>query len=176
MSHDNHRKKQTMKKVSFLGSYIAAIVAANAMTNALGLVSVLGLTVTAGTFVAGAALIIRDGVQNVGGKTFVFIAVGVGAILSAATSNPHLALASGLAFAASEIVDFAVYSPLRKRNMPLAILSSSIVAAPIDTVLFLHLAGFGLTGAAIVGQFVIKTALAAAVAGGLAWRFTSRGV
>jgi hypothetical protein len=37
-----------------------------------------------------------------------------------------------------------------------AVLVSNVVAAPIDTVLFLALAGFGVTVAAVVGQFLAK--------------------
>jgi hypothetical protein len=163
-----------MKKIAAFVAYIASIVAANALTNAFGLVTIVGLTVTAGTFVAGTALILRDAVQESSSKVFVFVAITAGAVLSAATSTPALAIASALAFAASELVDLAVYTPLSRKNVPIAVLASSVVSAPVDTILFLHLAGFGVTTNAVLGQFVVKTMLAVFVAVGLSWRSISR--
>jgi uncharacterized PurR-regulated membrane protein YhhQ (DUF165 family) len=157
---------------AYLLGYIASIVLANVATSKLGLVTVVGLTVTAGTFLAGAALVLRDGVQNASGKRIVMFAIAVGALVSAATSSPALAVASGLAFLVSEFVDFAVYTPLRERSLSAAVIASSVAAAPVDTVLFLHLAGFGVTAQAVAGQFVIKTAIAGATALGLSWRST----
>lgn len=156
--------------VMSLTAYIAVIVGANWMTSQFGLVSVVGLTVTAGTFAAGLALVFRDGVQVTLGRWVVLAAIAAGAILSSITSSPALAVASGIAFAASELVDFAVFTPLLKRSLPLAVITSSVVSAPVDTVLFLHLAGFDVTWSAIAGQFVVKTAIALLAAGWLARR------
>jgi hypothetical protein len=47
---------------------------------------------------------------------------------------------------------------------------SSAVAAPLDTVVFLALAGFPVTLGTVAGQWVVKVGLAVAVAAGLAWR------
>ena len=154
--------------------YIATIVAANYATSTYGLVAILGLTVTAGTYFAGAALIARDFIQRDLGKPVVLAAIGAGALLSAVTSSPALAVASGLAFLTSELVDLAVYTPLSRRNLAAAILASSIVSAPVDTILFLHLAGFPVTPGAVAGQFAVKTALAALAALGMTWRSTSQ--
>lgn len=155
--------------------YILCIVAANWATNRFGLIPFFGLAVTAGTFFAGAALVLRDGVQTALGKKAVIVAILIGAALSYFTSSEMLALASGLAFLVSEGVDFAVFTPLRAKYLPMAVLLSSVVAAPVDTVLFLYLAGFGVTWEAVLGQFLVKTLLAAAVAWRLA-RSTSPAV
>jgi hypothetical protein len=40
----------------------------------------------------------------------------------------------------------------------------------VDTVLFLYISGFGVTWQAVLGQFIVKTALAGAVAGWMLWR------
>ncbi len=50
----------------------------------------------------------------------------------------------------------AVYSPLRARRWAVAVLASNTVGAAADTVLFLLLAGFPVTGPAIAGQLVGK--------------------
>ena len=161
--------KRTAAILSLVG-YIGVIVAANWLTATFGLVSFIGITVTAGTFAAGAALILRDAVQVELGKSVVLAAIVAGAVISAATSTPAIAVASGIAFLVSEVVDFAVFSPLRNRNIAAAVLASSIVSAPVDTVLFLHIAGFGVTWDAVWGQFVVKTVLALIVATWLTYR------
>lgn len=163
-----------MKKIAFAVAYISSIIAANVATETFGLVSIIGITVTAGTFLAGAVLVLRDGLQEVTDKKFVLVSIVVGAVISAATSNPSLALASCLAFFASELVDFFIYTPLRKRSLPLAVIGSSVASAPIDTILFLQLAGFGVTTEAVIGQFIVKTIIAAIAAAGLSWRSISR--
>ncbi len=148
-------------------AYAAAIIGANLLTSMFGLVplGVGGLAVTAGTFAAGAALIARDWVHAVGGRALALCTVLLGALLSWAVASPALAVASGVAFAVSELVDLSVYSPLRTRSVPLAVVASSVVAAPVDTVLFLWLAGFGVTWQAVLGQFLVKTAMALLAAG-----------
>lgn len=160
-----------MRRVAWLAAYVASIVAANWMTATFGLVPIgLGLAVTAGTFAAGFALVGRDGVQVTSGKAWALAAIVVGSVLSAITSSPALALASGLAFLISELVDFTVFTPLRSRSLPTAVVVSSVVSAPVDTVLFLHLAGFGVTWQAVLGQFIVKTAIALVAAAWIARR------
>ena len=59
-----------------IAGYVASIVAANWMTSTLGLVPIgFGLLVTAGTFAAGAALVLRDAVQQTTGKRTVIAAI-----------------------------------------------------------------------------------------------------
>jgi uncharacterized PurR-regulated membrane protein YhhQ (DUF165 family) len=155
-------------KIVAIAAYIGSIVAANSLTSTFGLVPIgFGLLVTAGTFAAGFALVARDFVQESSGKLAVVAAIAVGAGISYFTSSPMLALASGLAFLVSEVVDLSVFTPLRGRSLPGAVVVSSIVSAPVDTLLFLHIAGFPVTWEAVVGQFAVKTAIALAVAGGL---------
>ena len=159
------------KAIAALVGYIGVIVAANAMTNTFGLVPIgFGLLVTAGTFAAGAALILRDAVQVEAGKAWVLVAIAAGVALSYFLSSPALAVASGIAFAASELADFGVFTPLRDRSLPTAVLASSVISAPIDTVLFLWIAGFGVTWQAVLGQFLVKTFMALIVAAWIAWR------
>lgn len=154
-----------MNRVLALAAYIGSIVAANWMTVTFGLVPIgFGLLVTAGTFAAGVALLARDWVQTTSGRLVAVGAIVVGAALSYFIADPFIALASGLAFLVSELVDLGVFTRLRERSLPGAVLLSSVVAAPVDTVLFLWLAGFGVTWQAVLGQFIVKTGLALAVA------------
>lgn len=159
------------RAAAWLAAYIGSIVLANWMTSTFGLVAIgFGLAVTAGTFAAGAALILRDGVQVVAGKRWSLLAIVVGAALSYVTSDPFVALASGIAFLTSELVDFGVFTPMRRRNLAAAVLVSSVVSTPVDTVLFLHIAGFDLTWQAVLGQFIVKTGMALIAAALISWR------
>lgn len=156
--------RKTLAVLAIAG-YIGTIVAANWMTATFGLVPIgFGLAVTAGTFAAGAALMLRDAVQVEAGKLTVLVAVVIGCAVSYIVSDPFIAVASAIAFLASELVDFAVFTPMRGRNLAAAVLVSSIVSAPVDTVLFLHISGFGVTWQAVLGQFIVKTAMAGVVA------------
>lgn len=156
-----------MRAIIVTAAYIGSIVAANWATSTIGLVAVGPLLVTAGTFAAGAALLLRDSIQQATGRrSVVLAAILAGTVVSYLIAPPILALASGLAFAVSELVDWGVFTPAKARmGLPGAVVLSSAVAAPVDTVLFLHLAGFGVTWEAVLGQFVVKTGLALLAAG-----------
>ena len=150
-----------VRKAIWVGGYLATIVLANFMTENFGLVGIgFGLLVSAGTFAAGLALIARDGVQEALSVRWTILIIVVGCVLSILVANPAIAVASGLAFITSEIVDLAVVTPTRKRSITGAIVLSSIISAPVDTVMFLWIAGFPLTLSAVLGQFLVKTALA----------------
>lgn len=145
---------------------VGAAALANYVTAQYGMVGLpFGAAVTAGTFAAGMVLILRDAVHETMGRAGVLMCIAVGAAVSWATSPAMLALASAVAFGLAELLDWAVYSPLRKRGWKRAVLLSSAVAAPLDTAIFLLLAGFPVTVGAIVGQSVIKTLIALIVVG-----------
>ena len=139
-----------------LTAYAGAITAANWLTAHYGMVPVgLGLVTTAGTFAAGAALLLRDTVQDTLGRRWVLAGIGLGAGLTYLTS-PALAIASASAFLAAELADMAVYTPLRRRGWARAVLASGVAGAVVDTLLFLVLAGFPVTVATVGGQLVGK--------------------
>jgi uncharacterized PurR-regulated membrane protein YhhQ (DUF165 family) len=75
-----------------------------------------GLVATAGTYFAGLAFVLRDSVQDAGGRRLVLTLIIAGALLSYLVSDPFIALASGVAFLVSETVDMGIYTPLRKRG------------------------------------------------------------
>jgi uncharacterized PurR-regulated membrane protein YhhQ (DUF165 family) len=152
-----------------LAVYIASIVAANVMTAHFGLVGVgFGLMVTAGTFAAGFALTARDFVNRYGGTRWALVGIAVGIVLSAVLASPALAVASAVAFGAAELVDFAVYRRLVPRNgFVAAVILSNLVSAPIDTVVFLAIAGFPITWQTVVGQLIAKIVWATLVPLGL---------
>lgn len=143
--------------------YVACATAANVITARYGLVHVGPLLVAAGTVTAGLALLLRDWVHDTAGVRAVLVCIAAGTALSAATAGVQLAVASGVAFTVSELVDLAVYAPLRRRTVAGAVLLSNTVGAVADSVLFLALAGFGLSAAAVSGQVAVKVAATVAV-------------
>ena len=138
--------------------YIAAIVAANIVTNHYGLVSVgFSCMVTAGTYCAGFALLARDYVHRYAGVPWVLVGITIGGLVSWITTTPTLALASTVAFVGAELLDLGVFAAIYDRlGMFGGALVSNIVSAPVDTVLFLAIAGFPLTYASVTGQFIGK--------------------
>lgn len=83
------------------------------------------------------------------------------AFLPPGVTPTSVAIASGIAFLASELADLAVYSPLRRRGYVRAALASNIVGTVVDTFLFLWLAGFTIAGV-WQGQVVAKLSVTAA--------------
>ena len=161
------------RRLALAAAYLSTIVAANAAIVALGLVPVgFGLLAPAGVYFAGLALTLRDALQEVTGRRWVLGAILLGAALSALL-GAQLAAASGLAFLLSELADFAVYTPLRRRGWLAAVLASNAVGAVVDSALFLWLA-FG-SLAFLPGQVFGKAwATLAAVACIALWRGARR--
>ncbi len=154
-----------------VGGYVAAVVLANVVTERLGLVPVgFGLLVTSGTYAAGFALLARDFIHRLGGRVWALAAIAFGGAISWALSSPALVLASTVAFVSAEMIDLVIYEPLRRANgFFLGALVSNIVSAPIDTFVFLSLAGFPLTAETVVGQYVGKVLWATALPLALFW-------
>lgn len=99
-----------------------------------------GLMAPSGVLAAGAALVLRDVIQRCLGAGWGLAAIIVGSALSAFLAPPALVAASALAFLLSEIADFAIYTPLQRRRLVLAVLLSSGVGLVIDSLVFLHFA------------------------------------
>ncbi len=104
-----------------------------------------GLMAPSGVLLIGAALALRDAVQEALGRAWVLALVIAGAALSLTVSPPALAIASATAFLLSELLDFAVYDRLRKRMLAWAVLLSGAAGAVVDSLLFSYLA-FGTVG------------------------------
>ena len=108
-----------------------------------------------GVLLAGLALVLRDLVQRRLGKIWSLVAIAIGAVLSWWLAPPALVVASATAFLLSELVDFAVYTPLQERRLILAVVASSMVGLVVDSMVFLYLA-FGSLDF-IAGQIVGKS-------------------
>ncbi|MBW6397911.1 VUT family protein [Roseomonas sp. HJA6] len=99
-----------------------------------------GVMAPSGVLMIGLALVLRDLVQRRLGVGFSAAAVLAGAALSAFLAPPALVLASAVAFLLSEFADLAVYTPLQKRGLVMAVLASSVVGLVVDSIAFLYLA------------------------------------
>lgn len=114
-----------------------------------------GLMAPSGVALIGFALVLRDVVQRCLSKQASLLAIAIGTALSAFIAPPPLLIASMTAFLLSEMADFAVYTPLARRRLVLAVIASSMVGLVVDSVVFLSLA-FGSLDY-LAGQVVGKT-------------------
>ena len=106
-----------MKRLTIAVAYVAGVVAANVLTERLGLIPVgFGLVATAGTYAAAWVLIARNFGQDMLGRRGILALMLLGTALSWWLASPALAVASAVAFGLSEAADMAIYTPLRKRG------------------------------------------------------------
>jgi uncharacterized PurR-regulated membrane protein YhhQ (DUF165 family) len=151
----------------FLAAYIACIPIANWLIQHVGTVCppdgpclipvAPGLMAPSGVLMAGLALVLRDLVQRRLGVAYGLAAIGAGTAISAALAPAPLVVASAVAFLLSELADFAVYTPLQKRGLVLAVAASSFVGLVADSLLFLWLAFGSLEF--LAGQIVGKAVM-----------------
>ena len=150
---------------AYLVAFILTIPAANWMIGNVGAVCPenspclipvgFGIMAPSGVIMVGLALVLRDLVQRRLGKLWALGAIVAGALLSALIAPQALVLASGAAFLVSELADFAVYTPLQKKRLVLAVFMSGVVGLVVDSILFLQLA-FGSLDF-LSGQIIGKT-------------------
>jgi queuosine precursor transporter len=171
--HERHRMNYI---VAIL--FLLTIPAANWMIGNVGtvcvpsgpcLIPVLpGLMAPSGVLLVGVALVLRDRIHHTLGGVWALWMILAGGLLSYLVAPPALVLASTIAFLLSEFADFSVYAPLRKRGLPLAVMTSGVVGAVVDSLLFLFIA-FGSIAYA-PGQIVGKVMASMLVAGFLLTR------
>lgn len=162
---ENLRQRRRLEGLGFLAAYAACIPAANWLIGNVGTTCVPngpclipvapgGLTAPSGVLMIGLALVLRDLVQRRLGVGWAVGAIALGAALSATFAPPSLVVASVAAFVLSEVVDLAVYTPLQRRGLVLAVLASSLAGLVVDSMLFLYLAFGSLTY--LPGQIIGK--------------------
>jgi uncharacterized PurR-regulated membrane protein YhhQ (DUF165 family) len=121
-------------------AYVVSIVAVNIGFVYIPPVPLLGEMFPPMSIIVGLIFILRDFAQReIGHK--VLIAMAIGAVLSYFMANPFVAVASVVAFAISELVDWGVYT-FTKRPLKDRILLSSALGTPVDSAVFLLILGF----------------------------------
>ena len=143
-------KRRNIEGAIFLILFCLTIPAANWMIGHVGTACIAkgpcvvpvapGVMAPSGVLMIGAALVLRDLVQRRLGVEFGIGAILAGAVLSAAVAPAALVVASTAAFQLSEFADFAVYTPLARRRLVLAVMASSAVGLVVDSLVFLWLA------------------------------------
>src|SRR4051812_34218459 len=99
-----------------------------------------GLLAPSGVLTVGAALVLRDVVQRCLRLAWGRAAAPAGTVLSSLGAPTALVLAPGTSFALRELADFAVYTPLQRRQLTLSVAASSVVGLVVDSVAFLTVA------------------------------------
>ena len=149
-------QRRKIEGIAFLLAFTACIPIANWLIGHVGafcvpngpcLIPVApGIDAPSGVLMVGLALVLRD--------LLALIAILAGAVLSAAIAPPQLVMASTVSFAVSELADFAVYTPLQRRQLVLAVFLSSLAGLVADSLLFLWLAfdDFSFLGGQVIGK------------------------
>ncbi len=147
-------KRTKIEGYLYLLAFVGSVPLANWMIQTVGAVCVPdgpclipvapGLMAPSGVLMVGLALVLRDLVQRRLGIFWTTGAILLGAALSAFVAPPALVIASATAFLLSELADFAVYTPLQKDRLILAVVASGAVGLVVDSVIFLQLAFGGL--------------------------------
>ena len=129
-----------LNKFKYSLAYVVSILIVNIGFVYIPPVPLLGEMFPPMSLVVGLIFILRDFAQReIGHK--VLIAMGIGAVLSYFMADPFVAVASVVAFAISELVDWAVYT-FTKRPLKDRILLSSALGTPVDSAVFLLILGF----------------------------------
>ena len=156
-----------MKRIALAAGFVATVIAANWTLETFGMIELplIAWMAPAGVFWAGLGFGLRDALHEAGGSRWVLGCIAVGTAVSwwmsdAVTipgGHTSIALASGTAFACSELADWLIYTPLRERQWVGAVIASNVVGSVIDSALFLTLA-FGAVdamGGQIAGKVVM---------------------
>ena len=148
-------------RYKFLTLYVLLIIAVNYAFTVVPLVKLPDGTLWPPVaLLVGFVFVARDFAQReVGHK--VLLAMLVGVAISYFVADPSVAVASAAAFLVGELVDWAVYT-YTKRPLSQRILLSSLLGAPVDSVIFLGLlsllspVGFvAMSVSKILGAFIV---------------------
>jgi hypothetical protein len=94
-----------------------------------------------------------------------FVGFALAVVLSVWLATPRIAIASGVAFLAAQLIDIGLFNRLRDRAWWVAPLASSVIASAVDTALFFSLA-FACGPVPGLGLSVDQMLAAVGVAGG----------
>lgn len=140
-------------------AYIASILIVNILFSYVPLVPTpIGLLSPVAVLV-GTIFVLRDFTQRSIGHRVLW-GVAIGAVLSYLLADPFVATASVLAFVASELSDWGMYT-ITKKPFYQRVWISSLVATPIDTLVFLLVINQMLPGTFIL--MVISKLIASAI-------------
>lgn len=147
-------------------AFIGTVYGANWALKTFGVLDVFGVAVPAGVLFAGVAFTLRDITHRFYGRWVCLAAILIGSALAYVLEDvAKFAIASAVAFSASEVMDLVVYERLRRVSWLSAVVASNTVGAIADSAIFLFLAFGSLSF--IAGQILGKVAMTLPV---LLWR------
>ncbi|MES2984747.1 MAG: VUT family protein [Pseudomonadota bacterium] len=94
--------------------------------------------------VTGLVLVFRDFAQREV-HHYIILPLMIGIGISYFMAPPAIALASGMAFAASELIDYVIFT-VSKRPFSSRVMLSTMLSAPVDSALFLIIADIAVPG------------------------------
>lgn len=153
------------KKWLFGYGYILSIILGNLLVVYLGIIHMFGLIFPAGAIAIGLTFSLRDFVQrSFGHKVWYFMLVStvLTALLSFVLADMPIppwkvALASAIAFIASEAIDWLVYT-ITKKDIIFRIIVSNLFSTPLDSILFVGIAfgSYSFLEPPVYGQAIVK--------------------
>lgn len=117
-----------------------------------------------GSILAGLVFVVRDYAQKEVGHKYILILMVIAAAISYLMASPFVAIASLIAFSASEVCDYLAFT-FKKGSFKSKVIASSLVSIPVDTVIFLmvisHLSWFSFvvmcaSKTAVLSYLVVK--------------------
>jgi queuosine precursor transporter len=140
------------RRLLWTATYIGSIVVSNLLLQWLPMVEVLGVMIPPAIATFGFVFVFRDFAQREIGHG-VLVAMIVAAALTYFLAGPAIAVASLVAFSIGELVDWCVYS-LLKRPFSQRVAISSIAGVLVDTFVFFHALGILEPHSFVVGSFI----------------------
>lgn len=165
VKHTDLKGKNMLQKLiaPFMLAYIGLVVLINIGFSYVPMVDLGFGLFSPMAILVGFVFVIRDFAQRQSGH-YVLIAMAMAAALSFVMADPFVAVASVLAFVASEVTDWGIYTATKKPFHE-RVLYSSLISTPIDTAVFLlMISGF------TTGTFILMIA-SKMVAAFLIWKF-----
>lgn len=117
--------------------------------------------VPAMAFFVGAVFVLRDYAQRSAGH-HVLWAIAVGCVISWMLGDPKIVYASVASFLVSELLDYTIFT-ITKKPFHQRVLVSSLIAIPVDSIIFLTMIGFANPGS------IIAMSASKFVASGVIW-------
>lgn len=125
--------------MKYIFAYLALIVFVNLGFSYLPTIPTVLGNVPAMAFFVGGVFVLRDYAQRNAGH-HVLWAMAVGCVIAYAFGDPHVVYASVAAFAISELADWLLFT-ITKKPFYKRVMISSIIAVPLDSIVFLWLIG-----------------------------------
>ncbi|ATN36807.1 beta-carotene 15,15'-monooxygenase (plasmid) [Rhizobium sp. ACO-34A] len=165
-----------LRTIALIAAFAATVPLANWMIGNVGATCLpngpctvpvgFGLTAPSGVLVVGAALVLRDMVQDAGGIRAALRAIAIGGMFSWLVAPPALVVASVSAFLLAELADLIVYTPLRQYRPGLAVFASGIAGSVADSAVFLWFAfgSFDFLAGQVIGKLWLSLFAAPVIA------------